>query len=160
MGYIKLSVIGIVYYFVFPGADGDMVPAPGDDIFRRNGGFTQSTGGIDDILGYGHARGIAPEFFHNFNAIIDRGLKMRGADDLFSMKNIVGLDSGLKKLLIQAFHNMGIIVDSPEQNGLVPQWDSGPGQKFTGGKDLFGQFLGVVDLGVEINRMILCQHVA
>ena len=55
----------------------------------------------------------------------------------------------------QPFHDVRIVVDAFEQDGLRAEWHAGIGQHSTGCFDCRSQFVRVIEVQIHINRVVL-----
>lgn len=85
---------------------------------------------------------------------------MGGPLHQLGVEDIVGLDQDAQEFLVKLLHDMGVVVDAPKEDRLVPQGDARLGQAAAGLHGFLGHFLGVVEVGIQVKGMVLFQHVA
>ena len=74
--------------------------------------------------------------------------------------NVVRADADANKLVDQLLHYMHAVVHAGEQNALVTERDTGVSQHGAGLGGFFGDFVGMVEVGVEPHGMILAEYLA
>src|SRR5690606_23638477 len=90
----------------------------------------------------------------------DRSPEVADSLGQVALVDVVGTDADFYQFVHQLLHYMGAIVDARQNHRLVPQGDAGIGQHFTGPLGLGGDFLRMVEMGVQPDRMILPQDPA
>ena len=76
-----------------------------------------------------------------------------------ALVEIVGADPVLHQSLDQLFHDVGAIVHPFQQHALVTQNKAGIGQPGASPPGLGRHLLGMDEMGVDPDRLVLFQHV-
>jgi hypothetical protein len=82
-----------------------------------------------------------------------------GALHQFGMKDIIGAHVDAQEFLVQLFHDMGVVVDALQEDGLVAQGNAGFGQAAAGGQGIGSNFLGMVENGYSNKGVMFFQHI-
>ena len=85
---------------------------------------------------------------------------MFDAQGQVALIDVVRSDSHLDQLLDQFSHDVRAVVDAAQQYGLVAEGDTGVSKSCAGLLGVVGDLLGVVEVGVQPDGVILLQHVA
>ncbi len=129
-------------------------------IGRQDRDFATSAGRIDHEVGNRHAAGMALEGTDDGHAGFHRGAKMVGALGQVRLVQVVGFHPSQEQLVHQAFHDLRVVVDALEQNGLAPQRHARVRQHAAGGFHLRRQFVRMVEMQVHVNRVVLLDDLA
>ena len=129
-------------------------------IGRQHRDLAASAWRIDHKVGNRHAAGMALEGPDDAHAGLHRGAKMVGALGQVRLVQVVGFHPSQKQLVHQAFHDLRVIVDAFEQNGLGAQRHARVRQHAAGGFYLRRQFVRVVEMQVHVNRVVLLDDLA
>ncbi len=127
-------------------------------VVGENGDFAASTRGIDDIGGNPHARGVTAQTAHNFDPLFDGGTKVVGPLDQISLVDVVRFDPDRQKFLHKTLHDQRVVIDPAHKNCLIAKGDAGVGEPGTGLGGCFGDFVGMVEMGIDIEWVIFAQH--
>jgi hypothetical protein len=144
---------GVFEDFAFVVADDDAVVIAAEDVFGADGDFAAAAGCIDDVLGDGVAGGMAAEFIHDLEALSDAGAEVGGAGDQIALIDVVGSHAAHEEFLDEGLHDVRIVVDVAEEDGLVAEGDAGIGEAAQGVADLGGEFAGVIGVDAEEERV-------
>ena len=71
-----------------------------------------------------------------------------------SLKEIVRLYPNAQQTEKKFFQRLQIVIDPLEQNRLTPHWYPGIGQHCTGQARFAGDFVGMIEVGVDVERMM------
>ena len=77
-----------------------------------------------------------------------------------ALVDVVGANPDLHQLVDQLLHGVDAVVHTGQQHALVAQRDAGVSQHLAGLGGLGGDLVGVVEVSVQPNGMILLQHIA
>ncbi len=72
---------------------------------------------------------------------------------LVKMMQVVGAHAHFQQAATELDHHFRIVIDTPQQDSLVAQRDTGIGQACTGCDAGWGQFPRMVEVGVEVKRL-------
>ena len=106
------------------------------------------------------AGGVAAQPLHDLDALADRRPEVAGALDQVALVDVVGPDPVLDELVDERPLDVDAVVDAGEQDRLVAQRDAGAGQPVAGARDLGRDLVGVVEVEVHPERVVLRQHLA
>lgn len=151
---------GVFEDFAFVIPDDDAVVVSAEDVFGADGDFAAAAGGIDDVLGDGVAGGMASEFIDDLEALSDAGTEVSGAGDEIALIDVVGSDATEEEFMDEGFHDVRLIVDVTEEDGLVAEGDTGIGEGGEGMADFGGEFARVIGMDADEEGMELFEEVA
>ena len=125
MGLVFLNsmIFGSGYSKTFPFiiSQNNLSLALGDQVIRLQRNLSSPSGGIDDIGGNRIARGVAPQFFHDLNPCRHGGSEVFRPHGQVALVDIIRSDPDLEELVNQLLHDIGLIVDALQKDGLAPQ---------------------------------------
>ena len=111
---------------------------------QRN--FTAAFRQIDGEGRHRERREARSEFPENFQSAFDAGRVMAHSAYRIDVKEVVRLDADCDKFAEQFFQNVGVVVDSLEQNALIDDRHSGSDQPGTGRGGFPGDFTGRIEV--------------
>ena len=127
---------------------------------RQERDFPAAARGIDHEMRNGHAAGMALKRLDDLQAGLHRRAEVVGPLGQVGLIQIIRLHAGQQELLHEPFHDFRIIVHPFQQHRLRPQRHTGVGQAPAGRFDLRGEFIGMIEMQVHIDRMILFDDLA
>ena len=122
--------------------------------------FSSTAGRIDYEMGDSHSAGMSLQFSNNVHAGFNRRAEMIGAFGEISLVQIVRFDACQQKLMHQPLHDVWIVIDTFKKHGLRTQRHPGIRQHAAGGLDRGCEFVGVIEMKIHVNGMILFDHLA
>ena len=131
-----------------------------DHVVRDHRRLPAAADGVDDVGRHGEARGVAAQALVDLDALGDRGAEVARALGEVALVVVVRLDADLHEAVHQPLHHLAAVVDALHEHRLVAQRDAGVGEHLAGALRLGGDLLGVVEVRVQVQRVVLVQHVA
>ena len=141
-------------------AQDDLVGALRDDVLGHDGRLAAAAGGVDHEGGYGIAGGVAAQVLDDLDTLADGGAEVLETHGEVALVDIVGTHTVAHEFVHEFLHDVDAVVDAAQQHGLVAQRDAGVGQARQCLFGLGGELVGVVEVGVEPDGMVLLQHLA
>ena len=132
----------------------------GDDVLGHNGGLAAAARGVHHEGGHAEAGGVAAQSLDDLDALADGGAEVLQAHGQVALIDVVGTHADADQLVDQLLHGVDAVIDAGQQHALVAQRDTGVGQHGAGLGGLGGDLVGVVEVGVQPDGVILLQHVA
>ena len=158
--FVVFTRLGVGGDNAFEIAKDNLVGALRDDIGRHNGSFATAAGGVDHKGGNGIAAGVSAEVLDDFDTLADGGTEMLKTHREVALINVVGTYTVLDQFVHEFLHYMHTVVHATEQHGLVAEGDAGVSQFGNSGLSLGGHLVGMVEMSVEPDGVILLEHVA
>ena len=131
-----------------------------DDVIRHYGSLAAAAGSIHNEGGDAVAAGVAAQTFDYLDALAYRGAEVAESHGKVTYIDVVGTDTDLNEALNKLLHYMYAIVYARKQYALVAKGDTCIGKHLTGTLTLFGDLVGMIEVGVEPNGMVLLEHCA
>ncbi len=141
-------------------AQHDLAGGLADHVVGHDRNLAAAARRVDDVLGHGVARGVAAQPLDDLDALADRRPQMAGAFHQVALVEVVGAHANLDQVVHQFALDVDGVVDPGQQHALVAQRNAGPRQPVGRRRQLRGDLLGVVDVDVEPERVVLLDHVA
>ena len=132
----------------------------GDDVLGHNGGLAAAARGVHHEGGHAEAGGVAAQSLDDLDALADGSTEVLQAHGQVALIDVVGTHADANQLVDQLLHGVDAVIDAGQQHALVAQRDTGVGQHGAGLGGLGGDLVGVVEVGVQPDGVILLQHVA
>ena len=123
----------------------------GNQVVGHDGSLAAAAGGVHHEGGDAVAGGMAAQSFHDLDALGNRGTEVAQAQGRVAGVNVVRTDADANKLVDQLLHYMHAVVHAGEQNALVTEGDTGVSQHGAGLGGFFGDFVGMIDAGADVN---------
>src|SRR5665647_793077 len=140
-------------------AQDDLAGGLADHVVGEHRRLPAATDGVDDVRGHGEAGGVTAQALVDLDALGDTGAEMGRAFGQVALVVVVGLDPVLDQLVDELLHHVGAVVDATHEHCLVAQRDAGTVEKVAGGLALARELVGVVEVRVEVQRVVLGEHV-
>ena len=102
---------------------------------------------------------MSPQVLDNLDSLRYRGTEMTDTHRKITDIDVIGTYPDLDQLVHQFFHDMCTIVDPAEQDRLISQRYTRIGQPGTSSRRLFGNFVRMVEMSIQPNRMIFPKHI-
>jgi hypothetical protein len=102
---------------------------------------------------------VAAQAFHDLDALADRGSEVTCTFDQVTLVEIIGPDADPHQVLHELALDVDVIVDTGQQHRLVPERNPCSGKTVAGLFEFQRDFAGVVDVDVQPERVVFCQHV-
>ena len=134
------------------------VPAQADAVIREKRNLAPSTRRVNSKGRHGQTGGVANKGLHDLKARLHSGSEVVDTQGHISLKKIIWLNPNHEQPMHQPGNGCSIVVNPPKQNGLITQRDSGPSQTSTGLGRLGCYLIGMVKMGIEIERMIPLEY--
>ena len=131
-----------------------------DDVVGRDRDLATAAGRVDDVGRHGIAAGVAAQALHDLDALGDRRAHVARTLDQVALVEVVRPHANLHQIVHQFALDVDRIVDPGQQHALVAQRHAGPRQAITGRRQLGRDLLGMVDVDVEPEGMVLFDHLA
>ena len=128
-------------------------------VVGRHGDLAAAAGGVDDVLVHGVAGGVAAQPLHDLDALGNRGAEVPGALHQVALVEVVGSHADAHQVLHQLALDVDVVVHARQQHGLVAQRDAGARQFVASLGQFGGDLVGMVDVDVDPQRVVLCEHV-
>ncbi len=96
---------------------------------------------------------------HDLDAFGNRRAEMPGAFHQVALVQVVRAYTNAHQVLHQFALDMHIIVDARQQDGLVAKRDAGARQAVGGLRQFGRDFIGVVNMDIEPQRVVFLQHI-
>ncbi len=139
-------------------AQDDLARRLADDVVGEHGRLAAAADGVDDVGRHAEPGGVAAQALVDLDALGDAGAEVRRALGEVALVVVVRLHAVLQQLVRELLHDLGAVVDAAHQHRLVAHRDAGVAQAVAGELALGGELLRVVEVGVEVERLVLLQH--
>ncbi len=116
--------------------------------------------GVDHVCRHRVAAGVATQALHDLHALADGRPEMARTLDQVALVDVVRPNPNLRQPVDQRPHDVDAVVDAGQQDRLVAQRDAGPGELVAGAGDFGRDLVGVVEVEVHPQRVVLRQHLA
>src|SRR5207249_12261577 len=130
------------------------------DVLGQQRDLAAAARSVDDEVRHREPAGPAAQALDDLQALFDRRAEVLGAGHLVAHVDVVGPHARREQLLHQLLHHLDVVVDAFEQHRLAAQGDAGVGEAaerfYRGGR----QLAWVVEVRVDVQRMVLPQDVA
>src|SRR5216117_3336679 len=130
------------------------------DVLGQQRDLAAAARGVDDEVRHREPAGPAAQALDDLQPLLDCGAEVLGAGHLVAHVDVVGPHPRREQLLHQLLHHLDVVVDAFEQHRLAAQGDAGVGEAaerfYRGGR----QLAWVVEVRVDVQRMVLPQDVA
>ena len=131
-----------------------------DDVVGHNGGFAAAAGCVNNKGGDAVAAGVAAQTLDDFDTLAYGGAEMGQTHGKIANIDVVRTNADANEILNKLFHHMYAVVDACEQNTLVAEGNTCVCKHLTCALALFGDFIGMVEMRVQPNGMVLFEHCA
>ncbi len=131
-----------------------------DDVVGHNGGFAAAAGCVNNKGGDAVAAGVAAQTLNDFDTLAYGGAEMGQTHGKIANIDVVRTNADANEILNKLFHHMYAVVDACKQNTLVAEGNACVCKHLTCALALFGDFIGMVEMRVQPNGMILFEHCA
>src|SRR5665648_908764 len=139
-------------------AEDDLVRGLADHVVGIDRHLPAAADGVDDVGRHREARGVAAQALVDLNALGHAGAEVRGALGEVALVVVVGLDAVLDQLVHELLHDVGAVVDAGQEHRLVAQREAAVGEHVAGLLALGRELLGVVEVRVDVERLVLLEH--
>ena len=142
-------------------AEHDLVVRVADEVVRHDRDLAAATGRVDDELRDRVARRVAAQALDDLEALADRRPEVAGALDQVALVEVVRAGTRISTSRWTSSRWMCTQSLTPgEQHRLVAQRDAGAAQLVAGAGELGRDLVGVVDVDVHPQRVVLGEHLA
>lgn len=131
-----------------------------DDVVGHNGGFAAAAGCVNNKGGDAVAAGVAAQTLDDFDTLAYGGAEMGQTHGKIANIDVVRTNADANEILNKLFHHMYAVVDACKQNTLVAEGNACVCKHLTCALALFGDFIGMVEMRVQPNGMVLFEHCA
>lgn len=131
-----------------------------DDVVGHDGGFAAAAGCVNNKGGDAVAAGVAAQTLDDFDTLAYGGAEMGQTHGKIANIDVVRTNADANEILNKLFHHMYAVVDACEQNTLVAEGNACVCKHLTCALALFGDFIGMVEMRVQPNGMVLFEHCA
>lgn len=131
-----------------------------DDVVGHNGGFAAAAGCVNNKGGNAIAAGVAAQTLDDFDTLAYGGAEMGQTHGKIANIDVVRTNADANEILNKLFHHMYAVVDACKQNTLVAEGNACVCKHLTCALALFGDFIGMVEMRVQPNGMVLFEHCA
>ena len=132
----------------------------GHQVVGHDGDLPAAARRVDDVLRYRVAGGVAAKALHDLQALADRRPEMTRTLHEVALVDVVRPDPDLHELLDQVTLDVHAVVDAGQEHRLVAQRNAGPRQAVARARQLGRDLVGVVDVDVQPDRVVLREHLA
>ena len=139
-------------------AQDDLAGRLRDDVIGADGHLAAASRRVDHECGYGISRGVPAQVLDDLDPFGDGSAEVLNAFREVALIDIVGPYPRLDQLVNERLLNVGAVVDAPEQDGLVAERHAGVGEAGASRHRLRSQFVWVIEMGVDPDRMVLSDH--
>ncbi len=101
---------------------------------------------------------MGPKPGHDPKALRDGGPEVVGAAGEVCLKEIVRPYPDPEEPVHKLLHNSRIVIDPLKEDGLTSQGNAGVRKQGTGPGSMGCYFLGMIEMGIDIKRMIAAEH--
>ena len=129
-------------------------------IRRQDRDLAAPAGRVDDKVGNRHPAGMALQRADDVHPRLHRGAEMVGAFRQVRLVEVVWFHPSQQQLVHQTLHDVRVIVDAFEQDGLGAQRNAGIRQHAARGLHLRCQFVRMVEMQVHVDRVVLLDDFA
>lgn len=131
-----------------------------DDVVGHDGGFAAAAGCVNNKGGDAVAAGVAAQTLDDFDTLAYGGAEMGQTHGKIANIDVVRTNADANEILNKLFHHMYAVVDACKQNTLVAEGNACVCKHLTCALALFGDFIGMVEMRVQPNGMVLFEHCA
>ena len=117
-------------------------------------------GRIEDVFGQREAGRATPERAHDLHTFLNRRAERGGAADELGLVEIIRPHAHPHEALAERLHCLHVVIDAAQQHGLVAHRHTGLQKPVDGLSGVGGEFVGVVEVGVDPEGMIATEEVA
>jgi hypothetical protein len=127
-------------------------------IVRQERDLSATARRIDYKRWNGKTAGVAAQRFHDLDSLPYTCPQMIGADDAVALIQIIWPNSNAQESLKKVFHRRGVIIDACQQDGLIAQWNSQPGQLLATPRSLRCELARMIEVCIDPKWRMLVQQ--
>ena len=130
------------------------------DVLWIDRDFSAAARGIDDELRDGVAGGVAAETLDDVDAFLDAGAEVAGALDEVALVEVIRAHAAHDELVDELALGLDVVIHAAEEYGLVAHGDAGIGEAAEGVANLAGEFVWMIRMDGDEERVEFLQHCA
>lgn len=125
-----------------------------DDVVGHYGSLAAAAGSIHNEGGDAVAAGVTAQTLDYLDTLADGGTEMGEPHGKIAHIDVIGTHTDLNEPLYQLFHDMHAVIDACKEYALVAEGDTCVCEHLTGTLALFGDLVGMVEMGIQPNGMV------
>ena len=129
------------------------VAIPFHYVFRQERDLPSPAQEINGKMGYAQTGCVALKGGHDLKSPVEGSPEVCGSSCRICLKQIIGPDPNCQEFLHQCPDNPGVIINPFKEHGLAAQGDTCVGQSIACQGGLRGNFIRMVKVGIDIDRL-------
>ena len=115
---------------------------------------------LTGVGGHAVAAGVTAQALDDLDTLAEGCAEVLQTHRQVALVDVVRTYTYLDDLMHELLHHVNAVVDTAQQHALVAQGDTGVGQHLASTAGLGSHLVGMVEVGIDPDGMILLQHVA